>query len=559
MAGFRLRMRGAAAPAPSSNLPATQTINWGAKTRTGYGAHLLAYEGAGTLSIVSQKDASNADVTIWQMGQNALSWKGASANYSTAPPASLNGPYTVVVTDGTDSSTVTINVVANAAHIREMTSVANGGRWATDSMYTIDGTTATGGVWSFQIGAMLEANTPSYWVTLGDTIWCRDGVFNPQVSAWDMSVRAAASRGGTGELTIRSETVDATVDANGYPYNRHGFQIGRLSPGQNGTAGVTKVVWQDIYFCNNSANMPTNALGILTYIDSATGFRHVNCGFETGPNGANAAYVGGMFRLLSDTATSGVRSTIESCTFRNMAHGTTALTGNGFTLTGNLFDTLLDTDCMQGNTNSYDFIILDNVALNCISTTGGHTDFFQHLGITNGATYPFGQMKRNIAYKSSCQMTFLNDTTSGFWDVGTVDVENNICIASQYNLLYVIYANSPVLRWNTYFSPESASPITGQFRLGGGTGGTVTRNIANSYQYNLFSAQTVTATPDPQTTLALSTAAYQAAFPGYVDPVDATDFSLAALKSYVTPDATWFAANNQAGALKPDGSWNDNV
>ncbi len=98
--------------------PISQSINFGGKTLRGFGGHHLNYLGsAPLLRVVSQVNSSAASVNVWEIRQNKLTLSTTGSSYGAAPPTLSAGPYTVVVTDETITTTVTITIVANEFHI----------------------------------------------------------------------------------------------------------------------------------------------------------------------------------------------------------------------------------------------------------------------------------------------------------------------------------------------------------------------------------------------------------------------------------------------------------
>ena len=127
--------------------PLTQTITFRDETLGGHGGHDLAYTGSGTISFVSGQG------TDWAIdGNKHLVPTGA---YGAARASRLAGPYTIVVTDGTDTSTVTVNILQHGATVR-----------------ALPGETNT----SMQWKAALASTQRRY----GDIVDMRPGVYNPE-------------------------------------------------------------------------------------------------------------------------------------------------------------------------------------------------------------------------------------------------------------------------------------------------------------------------------------------------------------------------------------------
>lgn len=548
--------------------PAAQTITWGAKTLTGHGAHLLNYTGVGTLSIVSQRDASNADSSpLWQIGQNGLSWRGASATYASAAPASLNGPYTVVVTDGTYSSTVTVNVLANAFSIREMTAVANGGRWATDSMYTVDGTATSGPT---QLRTLLLGTT----LVRPDTIWCRDGIFNPTSADVRMRIKAGGYTG-TGVITIRSDTVDSSVDQYGMPNRMHGAEMRRLN--------FDSTVSGDIYFPILLKDMwisSTLTTGTaMNYANLGWGVCADNCRFA-GDSSIVAANLRGM--LLRGSQTDVVYATNN--TFWNLSRSIFVDSSTGGGGAGRTKGALIQdndaynlyedniTDSGEGT------IVEDNFARDWLYLgPGPHPDGYQHIhdGVAP-TTYDGPKVRRNIWVTNTDLATYtfqayFTDDTALARTLTNVEFTRNIgtCITTQG--VVMARMTGPVAQYNT-----TLSLVTPGVDLGGsttpvntlvsvpsapknGTDGTFNYNVANGISVAPQTG-TVVSTPNAPLSSGGGATSYATAFPDWAEtgitsralamaactPADV----LVASGGVKNPDGTY------NGAIGPDGDWN---
>jgi len=204
----------------STLLPATQTVNFGAKTRRGHGGHKLNYAGTGTISITSQKDAATADVTLFAI--NGYKELVLAGTYGTAPPTLTGGPYTVVVTDGTYSSTVTVPILSGKFHAA--VNPAND--------------TETSGTTSHQVAAILKLGTG---VSYGDEILLRDGQYGATAAGanktWTITktVEFAGNKPGalfTGSITGTTLTVSAVASG--------ALFVGCLISG-NGIHGTTSI------------------------------------------------------------------------------------------------------------------------------------------------------------------------------------------------------------------------------------------------------------------------------------------------------------------------------
>jgi hypothetical protein len=550
--------------------PAAQTITWGAKTLTGHGAHLLNYTGSGTLSITSQKDASNADVTIWQMGQNGLSWKGASATYASAAPASLNGPYTVIVDDGTYSSTVTINILANAFHIREMTATgANGGRWATDSMYTVDGTATSGPT---QLRTLLQNAT----LVRGDTIWCRDGIFNPTSAEVRMRIKVGGYTG-SGMITIRSDTVDTSVDQYGMPNRMHGAEMRRLIFDDANLTGdiYVPIRFEDMWL---SSTRTTDAIVTYADTDALWGVSAYNCRLAGAPT-ITADSLRGITLRGSQTDV----AYVQYCTLTNLGRGIVVQSSTGG-VGGRTKGALIQHNDAYG---MFEDFITDSGEATVVEHNfardwqylgpGPHPDGYQHVhdGVAP-TTYDGPKVRYNIWVTNTdlatytFQAYFTDDsalartlTNVEFkWNIGTCITTHGVTMARM---------TGPVAQFNTVLSlvtpgvdlGGSTTPTTTAVAVPSapknGTDGTFNYNVANDVSVTPQTG-TVVSTPNAELSSGGGATSYATAFPGWAE-TGITSRALA--KSACTPADVLVAADGVKnpddtynGAIGPDGDWN---
>lgn len=566
---------------PSSTFPATQTIPFGAKTLTGYGAHLMGYTGDGTISITSQKDASNADVTIFQIGQNALSWKGASANYGTAPPASLNGPYTVVVTDGSYSSTITVNVIADAYHAREMAATATGGRWVGTSgsatgtpgaAYRLDGTGSTA---LHQLRNILALASASGGPVKGDNIYCRDGILDPSETGIRMYPRASYT--GTGVITIRSDTVDTSDDEFGMPNRMHGFRIRSISWSASSSGDVAiPVEFRDVWF---EPNLPTSKSGCKYATDSSFGVSYYNCRVSPG-TGATLTYnIGGLYVRGNPTTV----AYAKYCTVTGIGKGIIVDAHAGIDVAQATTGALV-----QWNDGSYineDFIndtgigsvIKDNFARDFVRLDlTDHSDFIQNT--TDFATPLVGPtIRRNICIMNSdlsqgyAQGIFVRGLARTLTDVV---VQNNIVDTLSSNGVYIGSCDDAVVQFNTAESLVIATQIvlaTGTIVATPskvqaivpsgdvGTGGTFNYNTANSVDWSTQGGVTIT-TPNATLTYnadrTVMRTGYDAAYAAYTETGIYTRAQALAARTPITGGALMNPDGTYNGAVGPDGDWN---
>lgn len=150
----------------TGTMPATQTISFGDKTRRGAGGYDCQNTG-GTLTIVSQVNNAASPVSLFTVdSHNKLVVAGT---YGTAPPAMTAGPYSVVVNNGTDSSTVTIPIVANLWNVTNIDSGTNADTAGSNQAKTAAASAAMGDTISFRDGSIYNNVEPC--VTSGPNTW----------------------------------------------------------------------------------------------------------------------------------------------------------------------------------------------------------------------------------------------------------------------------------------------------------------------------------------------------------------------------------------------------
>lgn len=560
-------------------LPLTQTIEFGAKTRTGHGAHMCGYTGVGTLSIVSQKDASNATVTLFRMTQNGLNWRGAATTYNSAGPTTLNAPYTVVVQDSVTllNSTITINCPANTFHTRELSSVANGGRWATDSVYTVDAAATT-----WQVQYLVETASV---LTRGDTVKCRDGVFNPNGAQLMRFKPKSGAYSGTGFITIQSENPSLTTDLYGNPDRRHGASFGYILI-DGGTSGnvLFPFLFKDVqFFVNTNGN--TNCIKYTN--TSGWGISFDNCRFYAGAGYTSSPWVtvGCQIRSAGTDISYAINCLFEELGQGILVNKSTSVRSDSSLIQNNDFvrlwsDGIQDAAGSTTNTQILDNLFRDFQANAASKTAGVHSDCYQHLGETGG-TQIGANFERNIIVTNygtsnwSCQGYFADDTLSTNRLSGVV-IKNNITDGQFYNQVFMNRHDDPDVRFNTLIpvitgdiNGPSPGPVLAPVWItlpsgNGGTGAVVTHNIAPQI-VTTGQAGVVVSTPNAFiptiTPYSSALAQRQAMFPNYVEY---GIYTRVAAKARATPSVTLVASGGAmnatgtyCGALFPNGSWND--
>jgi hypothetical protein len=186
---------------------------------------------------------------------------------------------------------------------------------------------------------------------------------------------------------------------------------------------------------------------------------------------------------------------------------------------------------------------------------------------SNKLDMPVGSIKRNFAVRNigldgqgDYQFLFFDDTY-GRVRLTAIDMTHNIGHITFANAIYLLRSKNANVAFNTVLNDFQAnSGITASATInmangyGGtadGTGGTVTRNVANALSF-ASQSPAPTQSPNPNVTLSKSLGVYQAAFPAYANTGLTTR---AAVITAFTPDATWYAANGNSGALDAAGVW----
>jgi len=552
-------------PVASSSpiLPASQTVPFGVKTRVGCGGHKMGYTGSGYLGIT----AGNASLH-WQINSlNELVPKtgtagqplGTSPNiYKSAPPT-FAGPYALTITEYSDpgkttptgvTGTVNITITPTAADAALMPIAAAG--CTADNLSTR----------SYQLADLIQSATI---MTGGDTIYCRDGYFNSE-SSGSARIRPPASGWTTsgGKLTVRSRTVDASVDANGNPNRRHGFKIGRLSMAHEASGNIYwPLDFRDVFFhVTVPWTTPAIASGaLLKYSDMfGYGVSLYNSRMEAdeNPNGG----IDGIVLVSGPLA--GQEAHLEGVTFVN--GGKTILVSCPETYISvhpilKAIDTFDQKDdvCAIGLTNATNTGV-SNVEIEGIFTfggtpvTGSHPDFIQHQGVRDGLTATFGSVKKCalvMANEAAMQAYFYDDTTS----VSTLtDCVTQNCIATtdRPQGVWLTRISNADIRFNTILkalngdiggTPAISIPATS-----GAVNGTYSHNVCVALSVN---AQTGTVVKTPNAILATNQTAYETAFPYYTEGPELVN-KQRMLRCF-TPANTLVASG---GVMNPDGTAN---
>ena len=534
-------------------LPAMQTVAFGSKTLKGHGGHPLGYTGAGTLSIAGGNGAGHWGIDSRNHLVPAFtgSTPAATGAHGAVPPA-FAGPYTLTITDGTATSTVTVNMLPNAAHTRAVPSGTNADT-----------------VSSFQLRTILAfASGASGALVGGDTVWCRTSVLN--ATSGDYRVRPPVAVAGTGAITIRSEEADAALE-NGLPCRKHGFKTGQLTI-DTSVSGDVFIPWvfKDIWF------QRTAGTGLLLKYQSTNsdgtgglgyGVCQEGCRFENDEALASPELADGLVMRGSPSFAAYTRF----CTFNRLGKAVTvgrSVAGGiatGCQVTDNDFTNVYE-DCIGERwSETAGSVIERNFATLFFYTSAGHPDFYQHQGNRSGTSMVGPTVRFNIVYRGTvgtgfegCQLIFLDDTTTGSTLTGVV-IENNIGFLNLANGVYLDKTTDPSVRHNTALalinSTSAAGPQLTKIVVDStkaGTGGTFSRNVVNQKS---FSAQ-VGATDTLNLELAKNLAAYNGALSAYQETGLATREQVIAMAKPVLNGTLKNGDGTYSGALLPDGSWN---
>ncbi|WP_188945796.1 hypothetical protein [Polymorphobacter multimanifer] len=429
--------RRAAADIIAPSIPATLAVNFGAKTLVGYGEADLQYEGGGALTI-----ASGDPLGHWQItGRNRIAPRNGAGAYGSVPPA-FAGPYTLVITDGTVSCTLTINILADAAHLCAVNTGPN-------ADFTYGSPVSRG----HQFGGYLNVATA---IALGDTIWCRshtEVMTDPATAA--NGVTAPEIRPplglypGTGRITIRSEVADTTgFNGDGIAQRRHGFRMGKLLvSGALCGAVALPFVWRDLFFYRTGASVT----GPVIQFSGGTppfGCDYINNRYENFATTTNADF---LLDGIRDTGNAGRQIIVENNIFVRLGKCITITQGNAIVRGNHCNETLEDFIWFAGA----NLLIEENFAHNRqpADDPTAHPDFIQG----HSAVFPHSNIiiRRNVFARDASfatgldvQFIFLDDNPPGVKSLG-VEVYENIGIITYGNGIFLNQAVDPIVVRNT--------------------------------------------------------------------------------------------------------------
>jgi hypothetical protein len=510
------------------------------------------------LSLSSTRSAPTGTIAVAMGEKTPLGW-GGKPTAETANTAFSAGTYAGSFKIDSSGDIVPANGGAGTF----------GGVWTSPPVGTHSITHASGRVYSVTValntvhvqtrGAVLNGSNQfqdlvasTTKLAKGYTVIFRDGSFATNTTTLTYLEPPSTAYSGTGRITFRSETVDTSVDANDWPYRRHGFKASNLYLSNSaGHPAAVPFDFVDIQFVNEWTSWAAERANFSTNnAFAATGLTFSNCSFGNPDSFTDAQiqWVGGISGLDAGTA--------NDCTFRNVGWGIRAK-GISTTIKRNAFIKVREADCMQlGGGVMFNWDITDNVGFDFAPVAGGHVDFLQFQGLTTGLTGPLGTIARNICWAEESQGIFIADFVSGNFTSGTI--EHNIMHTGSVRIIDANFTDNLIQRWNTGLNLPGNTG--GQIFAVSCNGVTQLRNQTHGYTYT--SSTSITKTPDPQATdIAASSNAttarsnIRAVYPNY--PTSTPSFStagawtLAALKSYFTP------SSNVNGALTTAGEWNN--
>lgn len=346
-------------------------IAFGAKTRSGHGGVPLGVAAGAAIT-----GENSTDFVIDERGHIVPSgtygaYKAYAATTYTLTVAGLSKP-------------LQINIVANQAHIREVTAVAEGGT----ATANVD-TTST-----CQLKTVLGVNLGQPGALVGgDTVVGRTGHFNPTAHQYIGGLAKPAGGYNIPEgtkITVTSETKDTSIDANGN-YRRGGsFKIGALYFLSGDTTDWSMLEFDGITFYTDYAALAANQLFIRVQAGIGVLSPNItNCRLELGPN-----VVGNPQSSFAGVAArKGLKFTNNYV--KGLGNGLLGGLDAAIVSRGNVFEAV-GNDCHRMRCGGH--VIEDNFAFNFRPGAGAHADFFQ---IENtGTSYEPSVIRRNIVVRN---------------------------------------------------------------------------------------------------------------------------------------------------------------
>lgn len=525
----------------------TVHIEFGAKTRSGHGGFPLG------LTVGAAITGTNA--SDWRIDERGhIVPTGTYSAYK-----SYTGS-TYALTIAGASKTVPIRIRANQAHIREVTSVANGGT----ATLNVDASGNT------QIRSVLSIDLGQNGALVGgDIVKCRSGDFDPtndlNTGALIKPTNGYNLSGGS-KIFVESEIKNTSNDANGNPVRGGNFRVGRFYFLSGTTTDWSMIEIRNITFYTNNSGISASQAFIA--FQATTGVKSAaitECRFELG------AAITGSPRNTFSNVNGRTDLALKRCHFVGGGNGILGGSdGSNMIIQWNIFEDMA-ADCMQLNGGGH--TIEDNFAFNYKTPTGAHPDFLQVIAGSADKAQSF--LRRNITVRN---IGIVNeDDSTGFFGGPSTPykalnwvVENNIIISSQLNNIRLSGMDDISNRFNTsLFDIYTTDDIAVGNRFGynrlepsyPGAGGTINYNIANAFDW---AAQTGATTTPNKTLTPVDTATYQTCFPNYPGSLGDNMHTRAQVIAICTPANLAIGSGGVKefddkchGALFPDGSWND--
>lgn len=426
---------GGAAPAPVFGDPLT--IEFGALTTALYGGHALWYSDGGTLSISSQLASGGGATTHFQITGNRLvpSAAGDTANLNA-------GPYTVTVTDGTKTSVVTVNILANTYHAAPLQTSGIGNEITTNS----------------QLRSVMASTT----VALGNTIKLRDGLWN--VDGVDMRYRRTTGIPFAGAWSGVYDTATGQFDGANWvtitPDTPYGavFRKATFEASTNPCALYTKVY--QCCFVDGSAGTG-NVLSL--YGTAAASHILIDSCRLSANETSNAAATPGQYGLDVRSAIGSVGTwdyvTVKDCIIHDVYDGINLLS-NHLTVWGNTISRVWN-DAMKFS-SSQNYVVSWNFVYDKFYGDGAlHGDFLQWAYAGSSSAFAGGSIIGNIFSRGANSPTsdggvgridgqgvFIDDLGVG-GTVSNVVVRGNIYIGQMARGISITRGVSSVVEYNT--------------------------------------------------------------------------------------------------------------
>lgn len=386
--------------------------------------------------------------------------------------------------------------------------------------------------------------------TVGNSISCANTNIGGTGSGWSLTVIDLHKK-----IVWRSDNVYDGSITNGYGNPRRGGGANLLSIGVSCVVADSGVPYTfqgfDFYFATSA----THVIGVI-------------CGISAG-NGVGGVYgvdvwdcmlghplsVGITFRtqtLLTYPKNCSILRNSFEATERGMQ------CNSGVTIKNNEFF-LLSSDAID--LNQFDYVIEDNFAHDFYPQAGQHPDFVQHFGYTDGFSHNINTVCRhNVIWRNvgevgqaDCQGFFFADTT-GAGRITGLTVEENIYLGTEVLGIHATRGGAPQINRNTALCDFNSVTNPGLFQvqinLLNGDNGQVTNCITN----NLNCATQTGVTLTNNTQLARTLLAYNGIFAAYVDtPV----VNVLQAKQAFAPILGKAVASG--GAMNPDGTYQGGV